>query len=137
MGNFSTGYWHSYSLWFGCGKFDPGSSVFDRSFSCIYYPLTTLPEWMQSIAVLFQLHMFLKGCVPLLIKGVFVESLMVKGFILNFLPRNRSFCFFYIFSSRPETRTAPAIRRVEYFVPSCQICIRLHAKSFLNSVWPE
>ncbi len=54
-------------------------------FSCIYYPLSTLPEWMQSIAVFIPTTYVFEGMRNLLIKGVFVESLMVKGFILNFL----------------------------------------------------
>ena len=54
-------------------------------FSCIYYPLSTLPEWMQSIAVFIPTTYVFEGMRNLLIEGVFVESLMVKGFILNFL----------------------------------------------------
>ena len=52
-------------------------------FSCIYYPLSTLPEWMQSIAVFIPTTYVFEGMRNLLIEGVFVESLMVKGFILN------------------------------------------------------
>lgn len=54
-------------------------------FSCIYYPLSTLPEWMQSIAVFIPTTYVFEGMRNLLIEGVFVESLMVKGFLLNFL----------------------------------------------------
>ena len=54
-------------------------------FSCIYYPLSTLPEWMQSIAVFIPTTYVFEGMRNLLIEGVFLESLMVKGFILNFL----------------------------------------------------
>lgn len=54
-------------------------------FSCIYYPLSTLPEWMQSIAVFIPTTYVFEGMRNLLIEGVFVENLMVKGFILNFL----------------------------------------------------
>lgn len=52
-------------------------------FSCIYYPLSTLPEWMQSIAVFIPTTYVFEGMRNLLIEGVFEESLMVKGFILN------------------------------------------------------
>ncbi len=54
-------------------------------FSCIYYPLSTLPEWMQSIAVFIPTTYVFEGMRNLLIEGVFIESLMVKGFLLNFL----------------------------------------------------
>ena len=53
-------------------------------FSCIYYPLSTLPEWMQSIAVFIPTTYVFEGMRNLLIEGVFVESLMVKVY-LNFL----------------------------------------------------
>ena len=53
-------------------------------FSCIYYPLETLPEWMQSIAQYLSTTYVFEGMRALLIEGVFEKSLMVKGFILNF-----------------------------------------------------
>lgn len=52
-------------------------------FSCIYYPLSTLPEWMQSIAVLVPTTYVFEGMRELLIDGVFRTDLMVKGFTFN------------------------------------------------------
>jgi len=52
-------------------------------FSCIYYPLSTLPEWMQSIAVFIPTTYVFEGMRALLVEGNFETGLMVKGFTLN------------------------------------------------------
>ena len=54
-------------------------------FSCIYYPLSTLPEWMQSIAVFIPTTYVFEGMRALLVDGNFETGLMVKGFTLNIL----------------------------------------------------
>ena len=54
-------------------------------FSCIYYPLSTLPEWMQSIAVFIPTTYVFEGMRALLVEGNFETGLMVKGFTLNIL----------------------------------------------------
>jgi ABC-2 type transport system permease protein len=54
-------------------------------FSCIYYPLSTLPEWMQSIAVFIPTTYVFEGMRTLLVEGNFETGLMVKGFTLNIL----------------------------------------------------
>ena len=54
-------------------------------FSCIYYPLSTLPVWMQSIAVFIPTTYVFEGMRALLVEGNFQASLMVKGFTLNIL----------------------------------------------------
>tara|TARA_E500000178_G_scaffold301274_1_gene310092 strand:+ start:1738 stop:2538 length:801 start_codon:yes stop_codon:yes gene_type:complete len=54
-------------------------------FSCIYYPLSTLPEWMQSIAVFIPTTYVFEGMRALLVDGNFEAGLMVKGFTLNIL----------------------------------------------------
>jgi ABC-2 type transport system permease protein len=54
-------------------------------FSCIYYPLSTLPEWMQSIAVFIPTTYVFEGLRTLLVEGNFETGLMVKGFTLNIL----------------------------------------------------
>jgi ABC-2 type transport system permease protein len=52
-------------------------------FSCIYYPLSTLPSWMQSIAVYIPTTYVFEGMRSLLVDGVFNPDLMLNGFILN------------------------------------------------------
>ena len=54
-------------------------------FSCIYYPLSTLPEWMQSIAVFIPTTYVFEGMRALLVDGNLETGLMVKGFTLNIL----------------------------------------------------
>ena len=52
-------------------------------FSCIYYPLATLPDWMQSVAVFIPTTYVFEGMRSLLLEDVFRSDLMVKGFVLN------------------------------------------------------
>ena len=52
-------------------------------FSCIYYPLATLPDWMQSVAVFIPTTYVFEGMRELLINEVFRTDLMVKSFALN------------------------------------------------------
>lgn len=52
-------------------------------FSCIYYPLSTLPEWMQSIAVFIPTTYAFEGMRALLVEGNFESGFMLKGFALN------------------------------------------------------
>ena len=54
-------------------------------FSCIYYPLSTLPDWMQSIAVFIPTTYVFEGMRALLVDGNFETGLMVKGFTLNII----------------------------------------------------
>ena len=52
-------------------------------FSCIYYPLATLPDWMQSVSVFIPTTYVFEGMRSLLLEDVFRSDLMVKGFVLN------------------------------------------------------
>lgn len=52
-------------------------------FSCIYYPLATLPDWMQSFAVFIPTTYVFEGMRALLINEVFRTDLMMKSFALN------------------------------------------------------
>ena len=52
-------------------------------FSCIYYPLATLPDWMQSVAVFIPATYVFEGMRALLINEVFRTDLMMKSFALN------------------------------------------------------
>lgn len=53
-------------------------------FSCIYYPLSTLPQWMQSVAVLVPTTYVFEGMRALLIDGIFRADLMLQAVALNF-----------------------------------------------------
>lgn len=52
-------------------------------FSCIYYPLSTLPEWMQSIAVFVPTTYVFEGMRALLLNGIYHSDLMIQGLVLN------------------------------------------------------
>ena len=58
-------------------------------FSCIYYPLATLPEWMQSVATFIPTSYVFEGMRALLIpeagapEGVFRADLLLHAFGLN------------------------------------------------------
>lgn len=53
-------------------------------FSCIYYPLSTLPQWMQSVAVFVPTTYVFEGMRALLIDGIFRADLMLQAVALNF-----------------------------------------------------
>jgi ABC-2 type transport system permease protein len=52
-------------------------------FSCIYYPLETLPEWMQSIAQFLSTTYVFEGMRALILEGVWVPQLLWKALLLN------------------------------------------------------
>ena len=60
-------------------------------FSCIYYPLKTLPEWMQSVAAFIPTSYVFEGMRALLIpeegaaQGVFRSDLLLYAFGLNLI----------------------------------------------------
>jgi ABC-2 type transport system permease protein len=54
-------------------------------FSCIYYPLETLPPWMQSIAKFIPTSYVFEGMRALLIQGDFKSDLLLKAFALNLI----------------------------------------------------
>ena len=65
-------------------------------FSCIYYPLSTIPEWMQSIAVFIPTTYVFEGMRALLVEEVFRSDLMIKGFALNIAYLVAGICAFFI-----------------------------------------
>jgi len=54
-------------------------------FSCIYYPLSTLPEWMGSVAECLPTTYVFEGMRSLLLDGVWRPELVVRAFGLNLL----------------------------------------------------
>ena len=64
-------------------------------FSCIYYPLSTLPEWMQLVAVFVPTTYVFEGMRALLIDGVFNVEFMLQGFSLNLVYLGIGLCAFF------------------------------------------
>ena len=54
-------------------------------FSCIYYPMETLPEWMQSVAQFLSTTYIFEGMRSLILDGVWQPMLMWKACLLNLL----------------------------------------------------
>jgi ABC-2 type transport system permease protein len=52
-------------------------------FSCIYYPLDTLPEWMRSVAEFIPTSYVFEGMRALLLDGVWRADLLLTAFFLN------------------------------------------------------
>ena len=52
-------------------------------FSCIYYPLSTLPEWMRRIAEFLPTTYVFEGMRALLLDGVWRKDLLLQAFGLN------------------------------------------------------
>ena len=55
--------------------------------SCIYYPLSTLPEWLQQVAHWIPTSYVFEGMRYLLLEGLWREDLLIKAFLLN--------CFYF------------------------------------------
>jgi len=54
-------------------------------FSCIYYPLDTLPEWMRTVAEVIPTSYVFEGMRSLLLDGVWRADLLLTAFLLNLL----------------------------------------------------
>jgi len=52
-------------------------------FSCIYYPLETLPGWMQGIAQYLSTTYVFEGMRALIVRGEWLPELMWKAFLFN------------------------------------------------------
>ena len=52
-------------------------------FSCIYYPLSTLPVWMQDVASFIPTTYVFEGMRALLIEGVWRQDLLLQALGLN------------------------------------------------------
>ena len=54
-------------------------------FSCIYYPLETLPEWMQVIAQYLSTTYVFEGMRALILEGEWMPELLGKALLLNMI----------------------------------------------------
>ena len=52
-------------------------------FSCIYYPLETLPFWMQTIAQYLSTTYVFEGMRALILNGEWLPELLWRAFLLN------------------------------------------------------
>lgn len=69
----------------GAESFAWVSVFFFLPLCCVYYPLSTLPDWLQPIsAALPPTHVF-EGLRAIISEGVFLPDLMIKAFGLNLL----------------------------------------------------
>tara|TARA_B100001093_G_scaffold230640_1_gene221186 strand:- start:1993 stop:2790 length:798 start_codon:yes stop_codon:yes gene_type:complete len=65
-------------------------------FSCIYYPLEVLPEWMQQVAAFIPASYVFEGMRSLLLDGKLKQDLLLQAFGLNVLYLTMGvFCFLH------------------------------------------
>jgi ABC-2 type transport system permease protein len=62
--------------------------------SCVYYPLATLPEWLQDRAGALPSTQVFEGLRALVIDGTFRPGLMIKAFALNIVYFSIAFLIF-------------------------------------------
>lgn len=65
--------------------------------SCVYYPLSTLPEWLQPISAALPPTQVFEGLRAIVIDGVFEPHLMVKALLLNILYFSLAYALFRYF----------------------------------------
>jgi len=65
-------------------------------FSCIYYPVHTLPEWMQEIAQYLSTTYVFEGMRALILDGVWIPDLLWSAFLLNCIYFILGLCVFYL-----------------------------------------
>jgi ABC-2 type transport system permease protein len=71
--------------------------------SCIYYPLSTLPQWLQEIALLIPTSYVFEGMRALLLNGEWRGDLLLKAFLFNGIYFFCGMCFF-LFAFRAARR---------------------------------
>jgi ABC-2 type transport system permease protein len=52
--------------------------------SCVYYPVTTLPAWLQPVALALPPTYVFEGLRAIVLQGTFEAPLMAKALMLNF-----------------------------------------------------
>lgn len=72
--------------------------------SCVYYPLATLPEWLQPVSAALPSTQVFEGLRALVIDGTFQPSLMIKAFALNILYCSAAFLGFLHFLKQARIR---------------------------------
>ena len=59
---------------------------------CVYYPVATLPGWLQPVALALPPTYVFEGLRAIVLEGAFVGHLMVKAFALNVALLRRRLC---------------------------------------------
>jgi ABC-2 type transport system permease protein len=65
--------------------------------SCVYYPLATLPEWLQYVAAAMPSTQVFEGLRSLVIDGTFRPTLMINALALNVVYFSAAFLIFLHF----------------------------------------
>jgi len=63
--------------------------------ACVYYPVSTLPEWLQYVALSLPPTYVFEGMRAILIDGVFRADLMVRGLLLDIVYLAAGLAAFY------------------------------------------
>ena len=64
---------------------------------CVYYPVTTLPGWLQPVALTLPATYVFEGLRAIVLDGAFQPELMVKAFVLNLVYLALGFAAFAYF----------------------------------------
>jgi ABC-2 type transport system permease protein len=71
---------------------------------CVYYPVTTLPGWLQPVALALPPTYVFEGLRAIVLHGLFDASLMVKAFALNMVYFALGFAAFAYFLHRARVQ---------------------------------
>jgi len=71
---------------------------------CVYYPVTTLPEWLQPVALALPPTYVFEGLRAVVLNGTFDAQLMVKAFVLNVVYFALGFAAFAYFLHRARVQ---------------------------------
>lgn len=75
---------------------------------CVYYPVTTLPGWLQPVALALPPTYVFEGLRAIVLNGTFDAQLMVKAFLLNLVYFALGFAAFAYFLHRARARISGA-----------------------------
>lgn len=71
---------------------------------CVYYPVTTLPGWLQPVALALPPTYVFEGLRAIVLNGTFDAQLMVKAFLLNLVYFALGFAAFAYFFHRARVQ---------------------------------
>jgi ABC-2 type transport system permease protein len=71
---------------------------------CVYYPVTTLPAWLQPVALALPPTYVFEGLRAIVLNGTFEAQLMVRAFVLNLVYFALGFAAFAFFLHRARVQ---------------------------------
>jgi ABC-2 type transport system permease protein len=71
---------------------------------CVYYPVTTLPAWLQPVALALPPTYVFEGLRAIVLNGTFDPQLMVRAFVLNLVYFALGFAAFAFFLHRARVQ---------------------------------